>query len=760
MKKYILLILPVLLFVFLVKVPSVSALTQEDCAKFSSTSFPPSSECMAVPCSNAYKWVLMPNPPNASRFGYTNGTAPNACAVDSDCPENKGDSANVDPRTSNWCYQFSDGTRCIQLQHIDGQTCPGGGGGGGTCTIGGQSPDMGSTCAACLSSKTSPTNVPQVITNIKNMNPNDFNACSNQKILNNWCNGFGAEAARQCNELKTGVCAISCGNLPNPSPGTSPSPGSGGNPGTSPSPATNVPPLSCNIGPSNVSSITRGSSATFTATTTDSRVKRINFFYALGGTSDVNIGTQWNVLANSRSVACRATAGGCSAEIPADSIPAGSDKILLTCNAFTADVDDPFAVDGTNPAARCTGNPLAIGKTPANPYISPSNQSYSDCGTGSRKEVAIVAAPIPTPTPTPTPPPPATFTTEYRIAEDPSDFADPNKGWQPYTAEPIRIDNFEFKTKTPGPKFIWVEFKDTTGKIERRSAQIKLLGPEPTVTFCSLGFEGNNTVLKLTGTNFGSVQGSIKSGEANLQIKQWKDDVIQAVWSNAPIGQILPISLTNSDGQSNPDGQYCGAISQLALGAKVFCRAPSNHQTDNVDLTLVEAFEEGKKIKQKVSIDKEGLIQGLTQRLEIGKDYVLSLKAPRSLRRVAPFRAGDGINNIPNFILPVGDVFPAEGGDGKINNFDRQELVRQWSITKDATGRSGDFNRDGRVNSIDWTCMKYDFGQEDSPEPNPGIQSAPPPCAPGVVAGTAGCVIAPSSPSPSVSPSPSASPGT
>lgn len=751
MKKYILLfflILPVFLFVFLVKVSVVSAAM--DCAAVSWKNFPPSSECMAVPCSNAYKWVLIPPDTNgapqldASKYGTSKDGLGNGCNQTSQCPRNESDSANVDPRTSNWCYGFAEGTRCIQLQHIDGQSCPGyippGGGGGGTCSIDNQTPDIGTTCAACLSSKTSPTNVSQVIANIKNMNPTSFNACDSRQILNKWCNGFGATAAQQCNELKIGVCAISCGNLPNPSPGSSPNPSSNPSPGTSPSPLSNVPPLSCIVGPATVSSITRGSSATFTAVTTDTRVKRINFFYSLGGAGNVNTGTQWIELSNSRTKACQATAGGCSGEIPADSISAGTDKILLTCNAFTADVDDPFATDATNPAARCTGNPLATGKTPANPYISPNGQYYADCGTGSRKEVVIVTAPIPTPTPTPTPPPPSVFTTEYRIAEDPSDFADPNKGWQPYDTEPIRIDNFEFKDKTPGPKFIWVEFKDTTGKIERRSAQIKLLGLDPAITSCSLGFEGNTILLNLKGTDFRSVQGTIKSGETNLQIKQWKDDVIQVVWPNAPVGQVLPVSLTNSDGQI-AEGQ-CGSISQLSLGAKVFCRAPSNHQTDNVDLTLVDTSEGGKKIKQIVSIDKEGLIQGLTQRLETGKRYILSLKAPKSLRRTVPFTAGDGITNLPNFILPVGDIFPPDGGDGQIKNPDRTELVRQWSLTADATGKSGDFNRDGRVNSVDWTCMKYDFGQSDSPEPEPGVQPFPSP-----------------SPIVSPSPSPSASPG-
>ncbi|MBI2334933.1 hypothetical protein HYU96_04000, partial [Candidatus Daviesbacteria bacterium] len=85
---------------------------------------------------------------------------------------------------------------------------------------------------------------------------------------------------------------------------------------------------------------------------------------------------------------------------------------------------------------------------------------------------------------------------------------------------------------------------------------------------------------------------------------------------------------------------------------------------------------------------------------------------------------------------------PVDAGDGKINSLDKAELNRQWIAGQSASGRSGDFNRDGRVNSIDWACMRFDFGQEDASEPAPGLPAASP------------------SPSPAVSPSPSSSPVT
>lgn len=318
---------------------------------------------------------------------------------------------------------------------------------------------------------------------------------------------------------------------------------------------------------------------------------------------------------------------------------------------------------------------------------------------------------------------PQVVTQSYRLAENPSDLA--AKPWIPYTVEPMTVD-FEFSNKTPGPKTIFVEFKDSKDTIVRHQANIKLLGPDPVIASCSLGFEGSNTVLTLTSEKnkgFGADKGVVKSGDTDLQVREWKDKSIKAVWLAAPEGQVLPVSLLNADDQI-AEGQ-CSSISQLALGAKIFCRAPSQHQTNNVDLILLGDYPGGAKIKQKVSIDKTGIIQGLTQKLEAGKNYKVSLKAPKSLRRTISFTAEEGTTNISNFVFPVGDIFPADGGDGVINALDKSELNRQWSISGDAKSRSADFNVDGRVNSIDWACMRYDFSGSDDSEPAPGLPVSP-----------------------------------
>lgn len=394
----------------------------------------------------------------------------------------------------------------------------------------------------------------------------------------------------------------------------------------------------------------------------------------------------------------------------------------ITFNTGTGLIDCPanyeaITCNGGNPkdSNPCWWKKTCTAGSPGS-YTASFNAQGSNCSSTIAYSIGSTAS---------VPPGGGASTVSFKIAENPSDLASAPE--QPYTAEPMLI-NFEFADNTPGTKFIWVEFKDSNNKTKRENVQVKLLGPDPTITSCSLGFEGNVTVLNLAGQNFGTDRGTVKSDTTSLQVREWKNNSVKMGWQNAPEGKEMPVILTNSDGQS-ATGQ-CSASSQLALGAKVFCRAPSNHDMDNVDLTLVGLFEGGTRAAQKVKIDKNGIVTGLTQKLEEGKQYKLSVKGRRLLRKASEaFTAGAGTTNIPNFVLPVGDVFPLDGGDGTINALDKSELNRQWNISGDATGRAGDFNRDGKVNSIDWACMRYDFGKSDDAEPIPGPMPTPIPSA-------------------------------
>lgn len=352
------------------------------------------------------------------------------------------------------------------------------------------------------------------------------------------------------------------------------------------------------------------------------------------------------------------------------------------------------------------------------------------CGSATYTISGGGATPTPTPTPvtTATPAPtPTSRTVSFRVAESLADLS--SAQWQPYTADGMIVP-YEIVDKTPGIKTIFVQFKDSDGRTTTTTdcpkcqAQIRLLGEEPAITGCSLSFETTNTILNLTGQNFGTVKGTVRSNETALAVRDWKDGSVKAVFPNAPVGEILPVTLTTQDGQI-AEGQ-CSAISLISVGAKVFCRTPATRQTDNVALALAGFFQGGTLFRQTVSIDKDGIIQGLNQKVESGKNYGMSLKAPLTLRKATSFTAAEGMTNIPNFILPVGDVFPIDGGDGAINSLDKGELNRQFVVAVDKCGRTADFNKDCRVNSIDWACMRFDFGTPEDPEPKPGANQPSP----------------------------------
>lgn len=296
----------------------------------------------------------------------------------------------------------------------------------------------------------------------------------------------------------------------------------------------------------------------------------------------------------------------------------------------------------------------------------------------------------------------------YKIAENPADLASaPQRTYR----EPL-IESLTFKDTNPGQKFVWVEFIPVSGTPLRRSAEVRLLGPEPQVLSCKPTIGDGKVEFDVRGFNFGTTRGTgkIASGTTTLQVVEWKADQIRASLTNPPVGQTFPITITNSDGQTGEG--VCSGVSQLALGAKAFCRAPGKFDIENVDITVNESSPPGELVREKVKIDKDGVVVGLKTKLVEGKAYKVGIKHPDGLRRVAEFLARGGTINLPGFILPVGDIFPPVR-DGAINSFDKKELNSQWVLSQDKVGRSGDFNKDLRVNSIDWACMRYDFGNSD-----------------------------------------------
>lgn len=89
----------------------------------------------------------------------------------------------------------------------------------------------------------------------------------------------------------------------------------------------------------------------------------------------------------------------------------------------------------------------------------------------------VIPSPSPTPTPIPTPTP-AIGTVSYKIAADPTDLD--KISYVPYKTDPTTLI-YTLKDQTPGMKFVWVEFKDNSGRTDRRSAQIELVSVNPTL---------------------------------------------------------------------------------------------------------------------------------------------------------------------------------------------------------------------------------------------------------------------------------------
>jgi|SRR3989344_814791 len=286
-----------------------------------------------------------------------------------------------------------------------------------------------------------------------------------------------------------------------------------------------------------------------------------------------------------------------------------------------------------------------------------------------------------------------------------------------YTSEPLR-HNMVFANATPGPKNVWVRFIGSDNSVVDRTAQITLV-TDPVVISCSVDPQNDKTEFTLTGSNFAGRGTVTRDDGTALNIKTWKDKQIVANLGNADVGQTFLVKVKTDKGiESEEFG--CSAISQISLGAKLFCRAPQATILSDVDFILAEGKDKGKITRSKVTIDKKGVVQGLNQKLVENEGYKISIKAPKSVRKNVEFYVGAGTSILNNIRLPVGDIFPLDGGDGRINSADAAELFREWRVIGSGADKPGDFNGDGLINSFEWACMRFDFGASDDEEPVPG----------------------------------------
>lgn len=326
----------------------------------------------------------------------------------------------------------------------------------------------------------------------------------------------------------------------------------------------------------------------------------------------------------------------------------------------------------------------------------------------------------------------------------------------PYSDDPLNIQYTLRDITTPGVRQLWVKFigTDTSGQPTASTPlgpfPITVLGLAPDISSisCNVALTGGVS-FEVKGANFGSTKGTrggIKAGDSALRVDKWSDGLINATLAQAATdGQSFRVVLTRNDGEVTNEVTCTVGVSQIQLGANLFCSQAQ--AAANVEAILAEGKSGGTASKQTVTISSNGTVGGLKD-VQEGQGYKLGVKAPKSLRRVVEFIAEKGTTEVNLTNLPVGDIFPA-AGDGKINSADYSELLREWIIASAGGERSGDLNSDGRVNSFDWACMRPYFNLQDDSKPTAGplttIRPSPTP-------------LPEVSPSPSPSPTPTASP--
>lgn len=353
----------------------------------------------------------------------------------------------------------------------------------------------------------------------------------------------------------------------------------------------------------------------------------------------------------------------------------------------------------------------------------------------------------------------------YRLAETETGLAD--EEFTAYNQSPT-VTTFTLSDDNPGTKQVWVEFKNNiTGETRIDHITARMINTKPRIQSadCTLDINKQDLKVTLSGIGFGDAKGKLKSEQTDLDILTWNETQVTGLLKKPNIssgdGKRFKFNLTRGDGLEHEGPVVCAIdTSMLALGARLFCRDQGNFDVPNVKIIIKD--QNNNSVEETVTISRDGSISGLKTKLQTGKPYILSIKAPNSLRRNVTFRAGNGTTFVAKedgtpVILPIGDIAPVILPDGKINTLDRAEIVRQWSVLGKGTESTGDFNKDNRVNSIDWACMVYDFNQGDESVPDGSTLLPTPTPTPTPSQATIPAPSPSSAGSPSPSPSPAAS---
>lgn len=344
----------------------------------------------------------------------------------------------------------------------------------------------------------------------------------------------------------------------------------------------------------------------------------------------------------------------------------------------------------------------------------------------------VAASPTPVPTLAPlrtrTDAPAGTTTTHFKVSEVNSDAAWGLATLNTYTPGETNIADYTFSANncvtTPcdlyprASRRVFVQFIGTTPAgteyKEVWSADI-ILGLKPVITSaaCSVPPTGTGTLVTLSGEHFGDEVGAVSLGAvatSAVPAASWTNLEVTAN-STQGVAEDKDVVVTSVDGTAS-DPIKCG-VGKAAIDFKatLSCRS-SEKPLSTADVEIKEDTPQGKSVYKQsaVSFDSEGRPQGLIPELTEGKTYKIIVKAPNSLSKVIKFTAGAGTTGLEAMNLPLGDVSP-DRGDCQINQLDRSRLISEWAAGKESTKKS-DLNLDGRVNSLDYSCLMSNFRKE------------------------------------------------
>lgn len=300
---------------------------------------------------------------------------------------------------------------------------------------------------------------------------------------------------------------------------------------------------------------------------------------------------------------------------------------------------------------------------------------------------------------------------EYRVSDDPSDFATNKVVFQPYKSEPVKVSTFRFRDPSLGTKTIFVQYKLSDGSVAPTiQKSIELVSKDPGIdsVLCYVNPDNSGMFFDIDGRNFGTNPGVITvDGVAIRNEGTWTDEKAKGILPNATDkNKEYTVNVTSSDGRKTADAKCRPETKSIALGAKLFCRQERQFNQDDVEITFVGLEKGGEKVKERVTVDKDGYIRNVKTKLRKGKKYAIAVAAPKSLVRIATFTWSDGTDVVHDFVLPVGDIYPDGRPDHVINAQDVGMLFQQWRTLRPTdAAKSGDFNRDLRINAVDYACM-------------------------------------------------------